>query len=482
MVFFAGIVTLSPLLRAEEGDSNPAAAANDAALQWLARHQSLNKEVLPGKEAGLWFEHAWSSECQDYTGPGKGGESSDALKFPGHCEADKSAKKEQAVPLEAHTFGVNGLAIFAYAGAGRSHLRGDFKPTIQRWLDVTCATLDENRKTDKHGAFIIPGNKSPLQTLVLKKLKDTPWTNGKERGVDHILLQQALQVLALNEIYAVSKDKTLKDYCVEATAALLATRAGGNGFWQNDFPAIDFKTYGQDTTQNGNFHTTIWAILALKTAKYTKVLPEAAARMETTEDRVFQDIRTAIEGATNADKCTFSYDKPTSEQLAETPSGLAAIALTSTQNWIKAMEQVTPYAKDISKKLSLDADDPLAACAALGKDQWGYAFWGQKDAKPGSEESRGRDQMLAYFTSLSLYAYGGNLWKKYAKVNTDWLIKNQQQGKKACSDGSWEPDRATENATEGLLVGPHGRVATTALNALQLQIYARYKRDTAGKK
>jgi hypothetical protein len=82
------------------------------------------------------------------------------------------------------------------------------------------------------------------------------------------------------------------------------------------------------------------------------------------------------------------------------------------------------------------------------------------------EEPEHRDASYAYHATLAIYNVGGDDWKNWSKTLGSSIRDSQRTDGHAL--GSWDP---TGNG-EGHL----GRVATTALNALSLEIYYRYAR------
>jgi hypothetical protein len=75
-----------------------------------------------------------------------------------------------------------------------------------------------------------------------------------------------------------------------------------------------------------------------------------------------------------------------------------------------------------------------------------------------------------FHASHALFQLGGPDWKTWNKSLTEALLKTQRQG--ACEDGSWDP------IDEWGVVG--GRVYSTAVAALTLEVYYRYPRVKAG--
>ncbi len=72
-----------------------------------------------------------------------------------------------------------------------------------------------------------------------------------------------------------------------------------------------------------------------------------------------------------------------------------------------------------------------------------------------------------YYATLALFQVGGDSWTQWNKPMKDSLCQNQET--KGCQDGSWDPAQDTWG-DQG------GRVYTTAMGALCLEVYYRYKK------
>ncbi len=76
-----------------------------------------------------------------------------------------------------------------------------------------------------------------------------------------------------------------------------------------------------------------------------------------------------------------------------------------------------------------------------------------------------------YYASLALFQYDGPdgaMWKKWNEPMKNALVPNQKTGKDGCENGSWNP-KDDRWGNEG------GRVYTTAIGALTLEVYYRYQ-------
>ncbi len=75
-----------------------------------------------------------------------------------------------------------------------------------------------------------------------------------------------------------------------------------------------------------------------------------------------------------------------------------------------------------------------------------------------------------YFATYAMFQYGGRKWHRWNRAMTNLLLDKQRLG--GCADGSWNPVGKW---------GPlYGRVGTTALATLNLEIYYRYCRGAGG--
>jgi hypothetical protein len=82
-----------------------------------------------------------------------------------------------------------------------------------------------------------------------------------------------------------------------------------------------------------------------------------------------------------------------------------------------------------------------------------------------------RDLYYWYYGSLAMFQIGGEYWTKWNEALKPALAKNIYNRKKDCLFGSWSPT--------GTVWGEFGgRVYTTAIAALTLEVYFRYARIT----
>ncbi|MCH2506748.1 MAG: hypothetical protein MK125_14515, partial [Dehalococcoidia bacterium] len=75
-----------------------------------------------------------------------------------------------------------------------------------------------------------------------------------------------------------------------------------------------------------------------------------------------------------------------------------------------------------------------------------------------------------YYATYALFQYGGTPWKNWNPKMQSALLASQKSG--GCRDGSWDP--IVSYSQRG------GRVYTTALGAMTLEVYYRFRRTQAG--
>jgi hypothetical protein len=84
----------------------------------------------------------------------------------------------------------------------------------------------------------------------------------------------------------------------------------------------------------------------------------------------------------------------------------------------------------------------------------------------------GQDDMyMLYNCTLAMFQAGGQEWKRWNDVNRDRIIELQRKEENQCVRGSWDPCCQWD--------GQGGRIYTTALGVLTLEVYYRYKSERA---
>ena len=81
-----------------------------------------------------------------------------------------------------------------------------------------------------------------------------------------------------------------------------------------------------------------------------------------------------------------------------------------------------------------------------------------------------RDLYYWYYGSLAMFQQGGDYWDQWNEAMKPALCKNQNNKRSLCLFGSWDPEGTVWGDEYG------GRVYTTAIGALTLEVYYRYSK------
>lgn len=106
-----------------------------------------------------------------------------------------------------------------------------------------------------------------------------------------------------------------------------------------------------------------------------------------------------------------------------------------------------------------EPDGPLVRDAARYLAGYAERMWTDRTLR-----RRDRDYYLWYNCALAMFQAGGEPWQRWNRVVRDTIIELQEHS--GCADGSWGPDARWGSAG--------GRIYTTALAALTLEVYYRY--------
>src|SRR5262249_6206342 len=250
------------------------------------------------------------------------------------------------------------------------------------------------------------------------------------RGIDFLLLQQkpdgdlrgrsravgmychAMAALALCEAYALTSDERLRDPVERAINYLIGARARDGLAWRYD---RGFST--GDTSILG------WVVMALKSAKVVGIPGPDTVRAGTLT------WLKKVAGGAEQGLARYQPQDPV-------PPTMTAEA------WVcrQFLGAGGPGAA------STEAADYLLAHGPK-RDPYNLYYW--------------------YYGTLAMYQHGGNAWSRWNEQVRDQLVRQQRDSGHAA--GSWDPDR-------DLYGSRGGRVYSTALAALTLEVYYRYLR------
>ncbi|MBI4586847.1 MAG: terpene cyclase/mutase family protein [Planctomycetes bacterium] len=340
--------------------------------------------------------------------------------FTGMCEkpcANADSKHGDGRGWAGHDIGVTGLAMLAFAGFGHTHQDGFYQEYVE------CL-----KKAVKF-----------LKSIQVRS--EDPSANGRygDDQAEQWIYDHAIATLAMGELLAMSNDTIgLKKTVTDAVQLCLHAQNPGYG-WK-----YGIKPGKNDTSVTG------WMVLALKTAKN--------ARLGLPQERFEEALKGALvwlDRATSIATGKTGYESPGDEGSA-----------------LKG-EHPEPY--PYSKELSC-----MTAVGVLCR-----LFAGQSRSDP--IVKRGVDILLKepprwvepggrglskinfyywYYGSYALFQFGGKPWKDWNEGMQSALISTQRRG--GDEDGSWDP--IDEWGKAG------GRVYATALGAMTLEVYYRYRR------
>ncbi|MBI4600567.1 MAG: hypothetical protein HY721_01265 [Planctomycetes bacterium] len=318
-----------------------------------------------------------------------------------------------------HDVGVTGLAVLAFSGWGHTHLDGtyaEYVECVRRAVLYLKGVQVRSEDPNEDGRF------------------------GPARG-EQWVYDHAIATLALAELLVVTGDVIGLQRPVEAAVGL-CLRARNEGLaWR----------YGIRPGDNDS-SVTGWMVLALKTAR--------AARLDV-PDRELQD---ALGGALRWFHRTTSAAGKTG-YLAPGDEG-------SRLNGVH--HEPYPFSKEPSSMTAVAVLSRLFAGEGRGSRDVQRGVKLLLESPPRWQEPRGRALSTVnfyywYYASYALFLHGGKEeWKKWEDAMVPALLKSQRQGGDPEEDGSWDP--IDEWGPAG------GRVYSTALGAMTLEVYQRARR------
>ena len=318
--------------------------------------------------------------------------------------------------------------MLAFTGQGHTHFDG-----AEEWVTCLRKAVEYLKGVQVHS--------------------DDPSTNGRygPAASEDWIYGHAIATLAMSELFLLTNDILgLKKSVTDAVWLCLRAQNAGRG-WR-----YGVKPGDSDTSVTG------WMVLALKTAKAARLgIPDEEFQ------RAFSGARNWFDYATSADGKT-GYLGP----------GDAGSMLNI--HYQKG-SGLYPYSKDLS---CMTAVSVLCRLFSSEKRPSPAVRNGVKilmKELPRWQEGRGRSPSAVnmyywYYGSYALFQYGGPEWNQWNKAMLKALLETQRKDPKLEAlideDGSWDP--IDEWGAAG------GRVYSTALGALTLEVYYRYKRTQEG--
>ncbi|HPD16628.1 MAG TPA: HEAT repeat domain-containing protein [Planctomycetota bacterium] len=252
-----------------------------------------------------------------------------------------------------------------------------------------------------------------------------PYLVGAEKNNRYLMYHQGIATMALAEAYAMTRDPALREPVRRAVAFIQRAQQDAGGWDYGDAP-----TGRNDTSVTG------WQVMALKSAH--------AAGIEVGWETLFGIMRHLHLNTSAAGEVIYANREPGPWRRGP---GMVAVGLFSylALGWPRdcalAQQQADLLLANLPDWADMNRNDPRDPADCLHT----MYYW--------------------YYGTLALFQMGGHWWTRWNAHLRDLLIARQ------CSDGdrkgSWDPpDRGFDAAG--------GRVYTTALNALTLEVYYRY--------
>jgi len=239
----------------------------------------------------------------------------------------------------------------------------------------------------------------------------------------HYMYQHGIGAFALAEACAVASDANQSvdgRYLNAATRAayFIVSQQHHDGGWRYSRIPIN----PSDTSVSG------WQVLALKTAREAHILVDQ--RCVDNVKAFFKSCEAGgEEGRTLYGRGTF---------VSEATTGVGML---------------------VHQFLLETPDSPLVKMAAPHLADYAEKTWGADRGSRG-----GTDYYLWYNCTLAMFQAGGSSWERWNSVVRDAVLNLQES--KGCARGSWSPADGHDQAG--------GRIYTTALAVLTLEVYYRY--------
>jgi Squalene-hopene cyclase C-terminal domain len=273
--------------------------------------------------------------------------------------------------------------------------------------------------TEKSGKF--RDNVRRAQAWLLKQQKKGSW--------DRNLYTQGICALAMAEAYGMTKNPALKESAQKGIDVILKSQGAYEGW---NYTSKRGKAGRNDTSVTG------WNLMALKSAKIAGLKVDNAG---------FQGTMSWLEKATRLRDGRCAY----SGRSTKVTKGGGSMAMCAAGALMRQF-------------MGIQRGDPVLRAAAKTMDKY-PPQWKEKG-------SNAINLYYWYYGTLCMFQMGGNHWSGWNKAMKGALLPNQRQGGPTDGtandvDGSWDP-------LGGGGVKRGGRVMSTALGALSLEVYYRY--------
>ena len=380
-----------------------------------------------GTESAVLAALEWLYRHQDADGGWKAaGFNNASVRERRGPSANRDAKRyPKDTGWEENDIGVTALAILAFTGFGHTHMDGEY----DHFVDCLKKAVKYMLKS---------------QTMRTgDPAKDGRYGSGDS---EQWIYNHSIATMAMAELLLMSNDFKLKRSAKEATKLCLRAQNDGRG-WR-----YGIKPGDNDTSVTG------WMVLALKTAKQCRLgVPK-------------QEFQNAFGGALK----WFEYATASNGRTGYNVPGDEGSRLA------KGHPDPYPFSKDLSCMSAVGVLCRLFAGQSRkeGSIRSGVDILNQQP--PMWREQKGRSLSSIniyywYYATYAMFQFGGKPWQVWNQKMQRALVDTQRAEYKDDSpevDGSWDP--IGEWGISG------GRVYSTALGAMTLEVYYRFERQQEG--
>jgi hypothetical protein len=272
-----------------------------------------------------------------------------------------------------------------------------------------------------------PGKENKYHDVVQKGIRyliANQLPNGSFKGSSG-MYSHAIAAIALCECYGMTGDKATLLLPAKRAIDYIQAGQGRNGSW-----GYQAKTEG-DTSIVG------WQVQALQSAKMCKDIP--------VNDKVLRDAKAFLVSVST--KAGAHYGYTSNASTSPTLSSVGLLCRYYIDGWTALNPSMAAGVTDLLKSPPTDAN-------------WNMYYY--------------------YYATQVVHFHEGKAWHEtWNPKMRDMLVKKQQESAGKADEGSWAADRG--------MIGQHcGRLGTTCMALLTLEVYYRhlplYKRDTGGLK
>ncbi|MCK6481092.1 MAG: terpene cyclase/mutase family protein, partial [Planctomycetes bacterium] len=302
-----------------------------------------------------------------------------------------------------------------------------YDPGITALATLAFLGAGETHRTPKHGETVAKALK------YLKSIQDAEGCFGP-RTSSHFTYNHALCTLAMSEAFALTQSPLFQE----------SAQAGVNFALSAQNPYLGWR-YGV-RPQDNDTSVTSWMVMALRSAKAAGLSVDDAA----------------FEGA------IAWFDKVTEPEYGR--AGYTARG----NGPARPQELMDAFPSDRSESMTAAAVIARLHCGQKPDNEWirkGIDLVGK--TLPAWSDDGGIDFYYWYFGTLASFQVGGDAWTKWNGAVEAALLPHQRGEGDGCARGSFDP--VDPWSPEG------GRVYSTAVNALTLEVCARYAAAFGGK-